>query len=71
VRERLFSHYKTSLDDYYKAIVSMLDEVGIEEATYQTRRLYDACVVARFQVQQHEQEHGCAIRRDLGGPDPK
>jgi hypothetical protein len=35
VRERLFSHYKTSLDDYYKTIVSMLDEVGIEEATYQ------------------------------------
>jgi hypothetical protein len=62
IREQLFVQFRTELDSYNQKFALLINAVGVDKASQQTKESYEACVASRKALQAHEREHRCLDR---------
>jgi hypothetical protein len=60
VRNELAAQLRRRLDHYTQTIAVLIEEMTPEEATVETKVIYDSCVEARTALYNHERDHECS-----------
>ena len=60
-QQKLLASYIIGLKLYNQTYLSLMHEVGVDEATRRIVEIYRTCVDSRKSLRQHELEHGCEV----------
>ena len=60
VRDELASQLRRRLDHYSNTIAVLIEEMTPDEASSETKAIYESCLEAGRALRNHEHEHGCS-----------